>query len=128
MGRPRIEINKEEFEGLCNLMCTLKEIAGWFKCSEDTIERWCVREYEESFADTYKKMSSGGTISLRRLQWNSAQKGNVPMQIWLGKQWLGQKDNPADDGVDAMEAIKALVDSNRRAAESVQRETSGCDT
>jgi hypothetical protein len=26
------------------------------------------------------------------MQWKSAEKGSVPMQIWLGKQVLGQAD------------------------------------
>ena len=26
------------------------------------------------------------------MQWRSAEKGSVPMQIWLGKQVLGQTD------------------------------------
>ncbi len=31
-------------------------------------------------------------IKLRKLQWKSADKGNVTMQIFLGKNILGQKD------------------------------------
>ena len=30
-------------------------------------------------------------MSLRRIQWKHAEK-SVPMAIWLGKQYLGQKD------------------------------------
>lgn len=90
-GRPRIEINEEQFKGLCNIQCTLSEIAGWFKCSEDTIERWCKRELGVSFAEAYKMYSVGGKISLRRNQMRMAET-NVTMAIWLGKQYLGQKD------------------------------------
>ena len=32
-------------------------------------------------------------MRLRQLQWKSATKGNVVMQIWLGKQILGQSEN-----------------------------------
>lgn len=92
MARPVIEIKKEQFESLCNLQCTLDEIAGFFKCSSDTIERWCKRTYNENFAEAYKKHSQNGRISLRREQWKLAQKGNASMLIWLGKQWLGQTD------------------------------------
>jgi transposase len=91
MARPQIEINKEHFENLCNMQCTLEEIAGFFKCSKDTIERWCERTYEEGFADTYKKYSQNGKISLRRYQFKLAEK-NASMAIWLGKQYLGQTD------------------------------------
>jgi transposase len=91
MARPQIEINKEHFENLCNLQCTLNEIAGFFKCSPDTIENWCKRTYEEGFTDTYKRYSQNGKISLRRLQFKLAEK-NASMAIWLGKQYLGQTD------------------------------------
>lgn len=91
-GRPRKEIDRNQFEKLCGLQCTLSEIASFFQCSEDTIERWCKREYKEGFADTYKKYSGSGKISLRRAQFRLAEK-NASMAIWLGKQYLGQKDN-----------------------------------
>lgn len=91
MARPRIEIDKEHFEDLCNLQCTIEEIAGFFKCSVDTIERWCKRTYNQSFADTYKTYSQNGKISLRRLQFKLAEK-NASLCIWLGKQYLGQTD------------------------------------
>ena len=92
MGRPRKEIDREQFEKLCGLQCTLNEIASYFHCSEDTVERWCKREFKESFAEAYKKRSGAGKISLRRAQFRLAEK-NASMAIWLGKQYLGQKDN-----------------------------------
>lgn len=91
MARPRIEIDANQFEKLCSIQCTLNEIAGFFNCSSDTIERWCKREYKESFADTYKKYSAGGKISLRRYQFKMAEH-NAAMAIWLGKQYLGQTE------------------------------------
>lgn len=91
MARPRKEINFEQFKKLCALQCTLEEIAGFFDCSIDTIERWCKRELKTSFADSYKKYSVSGKISLRRWQFKMAET-NVTMAIWLGKQYLGQKD------------------------------------
>lgn len=90
-GRPRVEIDLEQFKGLCSIQCTLEEISNWFRCSEDTIERWCKRELKMSFADAYKKYSVGGKISLRRYQFRMAEH-NATMAIWLGKQWLGQTD------------------------------------
>ena len=52
MGRPQIEIDKAQFEKLCGLLCTEAEIASWFRCSVDTLERWTKRTYGETFADT----------------------------------------------------------------------------
>ena len=91
MARPRIEIDKEQFEKLCVLQCTREEISGFFNCSEDTIERWCKREYGDGFAVIFSKKRQLGKISLRRSQWKMAEH-NVSMAIWLGKQYLGQKE------------------------------------
>lgn len=87
------KINKNLFENLCGIWCTLVEIADAFDVSEDTIESWCKKTYNMTFSEIYKKKSSKGKISLRRMQFKSAEKGNVTMQIWLGKQQLGQKEN-----------------------------------
>ena len=91
MARPRIEIDKSQFEKLCSIQCTENEIAGYFNCSVDTIERWCRREYKEGFADIYSKKRGIGKISLRRAQFRMAET-NPTMAIWLGKQYLGQAE------------------------------------
>ena len=91
MGRPTIEIDREQFQKLCAIQCTLSEIAGWYRCSEDTIERWCKRELGMTFAEAFKTWSADGKMSLRRIQFRMAET-NPSMAIWLGKQYLGQKD------------------------------------
>lgn len=91
-GRPRKEIDQQMFERLCSIMCTLDEISGFFNCSEDTIERWCKRTYTETFAEVFKKKSANGRISLRRTQFKLAET-NAGMAIFLGKNYLGQRDN-----------------------------------
>lgn len=90
-GRPRKEIDKNSFEKLCGLLCTLDEIAGFFNCSPDTIERWCKREYKANFAEVFKRYSAAGKISLRRYQFKLAEK-SAAMAIFLGKNYLGQSD------------------------------------
>ena len=90
-GRPRVEIDKEQFEKLCQLQCTEEEIAGFFDCSADTINRWCKRVCGGTFENTLKKFSSVGHISLRRAQFQLAEK-SATMAIFLGKQYLGQRD------------------------------------
>lgn len=90
-GRPRKEIDQQQFERLCGIMCTLPEIAGIFNCSEDTVERWCKRTYEKTFAEAFKVYSASGKASLRRTQFKLAEK-SAAMAIFLGKNYLGQKD------------------------------------
>ena len=106
-GRPRIVIDQELFEKLCALQCTLDEIAGVLSCSADTVERWCVRTYGESFAESFKKHSAEGKMSLRRMQFRLAEK-SAAMAIWLGKQYLGQRDK---DIADAMDRSNGVLES-----------------
>lgn len=90
-GRPPLELNKEQFEKLCGLQCTIAEIAGFFYCDDDTVQAWCKRTYGEHFSVIFKKYSERGKISLRRSQFKLAEK-SAAMAIWLGKQMLGQRD------------------------------------
>ena len=91
MARPRKEIDQKQFENLCGLQCTLEEICGWFGVTDKTLNSWCKRTYSESFSEVFRQKRSTGKISLRRSQWKLAEK-NANMAIWLGKQYLGQKD------------------------------------
>ena len=83
MARPRKEIDQKQFDNLCGLQCTLEEICGWFDVCSDT--------YKRSFSEVFAQKRGAGKISLRRSQWQLAAK-NASMAIWLGKQYLGQRD------------------------------------
>lgn len=91
-GRPQIALDWEEFDKLCGLQCTLREIACWFKCSEDTIENHVKRRHKMDFSDYFEQKRGTGKIALRRKQYDIAMNGNVTMLIWLGKQYLGQAE------------------------------------
>ena len=86
MSRPKkYNIDKEQVKKLATLGCTNKEIADFFGCSADLIEK--------SYSEFLTKGRAEMKMRLRQLQWKSAEKGNVVMQIWLGKQSLGQSEN-----------------------------------
>lgn len=107
-GRPKKEIDKKNFEKLCAILCTQEEICGFFGVTDKTLTKWVKETYQESFSDTYKKYSAGGKISLRRYQLELAKKSSA-MAIWLGKQWLGQRD----------EDLRSQVDVNTSILESI---------
>lgn len=108
MGRPRKEIDPKIFKNLCAIFCTLEEIAGVFDCSPDTIERWCRREYGANFAEVYKKECGRGKSSLRRMQFELAKK-SAAMAIFLGKNYLGQKDQPESGDTEALKKARELL-------------------
>lgn len=99
-GRPKKEFDKNQFEKLCGIQATKSEIADWFNMSEDTVENKCAEFYQSTFSAAYKKLSAGGKASLRRLQFKLAQK-SAAMAIFLGKQYLGQKDKVEFDPTEA---------------------------
>lgn len=91
IGRPKKEIDKNTFEGLCRIQCTKDEMCEILDINEKTLTRWCEEEYGEGFYDTYKKKSAVGKASLRRSQFKLAET-NTAMAIFLGKNYLGQTD------------------------------------
>ena len=92
MGRPRKEINKTEFEKLCFLQCTQREFCSWFDVSDETLNKWCKLNYDgRTFLDVFKEKRENGIISLRRTQFQLAEKSPA-MAIFLGKNLLGQTD------------------------------------
>lgn len=86
-GRPKKELDYDLIEELANIQCTQEEIASCLNVNVSTLKR------DERFCTIYKKGQECGKKSLRRYQFDCAKKGNSAMLIWLGKQYLGQRDN-----------------------------------
>ena len=92
MGRPRKQIDKTEFEKLCFLQCTEREFCSWFDVSDETLNKWCKENYDgRTFLAVFKEKRENGLISLRRSQFQLAEKSPA-MAIFLGKNLLGQTD------------------------------------
>ena len=85
MARPKkYNIDTEQVEKLASYGCSNTEIASFFGCSKDLISK--------SYSTNIAKGKDKGKIRLRQLLWKSAERGNVAMQIWLSKQYLGMAD------------------------------------
>ena len=85
MARPKkYHIDTKQVEKLASFGCTNTEMADFFGCSPDLLEK--------SYSEFLTKGRSEMKMRLRQLQWKSAEKGNVTMQIFLGKNMLGQQD------------------------------------
>jgi hypothetical protein len=98
MARPKkYNLDTKQIEQLASFGCTNVEIASFFGCSENTIRR---------YGEFLTKGRDKGKIKLRQLQWRSAEKGNVTMQIWLGKQILGQTDKQEIEMIKPIDEIE----------------------
>ena len=92
-GRLRKVIDWEQVDKLCALQCSQEEILAFLGgIDHKTLQKAIRREFGINYSQYYKEKSSQGLISLRRMQFTTAQKGNATMQIWLGKQLLNQRD------------------------------------
>lgn len=74
-------------------MCTEEEIASFMGVTVETLHR---DENGIAFLECVKKGREKGKASLRANQFRLA-KSNPTMAIWLGKQYLAQKDIPNED-------------------------------
>lgn len=93
MGRPRLEIDWGVVRKMARILCTEDEIAGVLDVSPDTLLRRAREELGITFADFLKKHADSGRRSLRRAQYRAALRGNPTMLVWLGKQYLQQRDS-----------------------------------
>ena len=88
VGRDKTVIPPEEVFKLASIGCKDIEIADWFGIDNNTLRY--------NFSAELTKGREHLKQSLRRAQLEVALKGNAVMLIWLGKQYLGQTDNPLD--------------------------------
>ncbi len=116
MARPLKEISQKDFEKLCGLQCTKEEICGFFDVTDKTLERWCKRTYKKGFSEVFAQKRGSGKISLRRSQFELAKK-NASMAIWMGKQYLGQREPDAKTDGKPLEAENNLLQAIMGAGE-----------
>jgi len=107
MARPKIKLDYELIGKLSSIQCTQIEIATFLGVNVSTLKR------DDEFCTIYKKGIEEGKISLRRLQWKLADRGNVTMAIWLGKQYLGQKDKQELSGDKDQPIIVKFKDNDK---------------
>lgn len=111
-GRPRLKLNKLGIEivtKLAGFMCTEEEIASFLDTTVETLHN---KENYEAFLECIKNGNNIGKVSLRQSQFNLS-KTNPTMAIWLGKQYLGQKDTI--ETTDTEKALDKICDAIRGA-------------
>jgi hypothetical protein len=93
-GRPRIELDPKQAKIFGYFRATYQTMAEQIGCSHDTIQRE-MNKPDSAFASEYKKGFSGMKMKLSEAQVKTAiEDRNPTMLVWLGKQYLGQKDVP----------------------------------
>jgi hypothetical protein len=118
-------------DGLLEINCTGEEIATVIGVDYDTLASHCKDEKGMLFSEYIKKGNEQFKVSLKRMQYRSARgtstanpDGTVrviippstTMQIWLGKQYLGQRERiemgPEEDKPWVIKVVRGKQDAD----------------
>lgn len=115
-GRPEIEFDKRLFSDLIGLGCSQEEVCWVFRdrdtgipANPDTLSRWCKRTYGMNYQEYSKKNKLMALKTQLRKNQLDLSKKSAAMAIFLGKQYLGQKDTPEDSDPQLLAEVKKLL-------------------
>lgn len=97
---PNIPLDWDLIDKFLEADATGVEIAAYFGINEETLYLRCQKEKHIVFSAYKAQKRSKGDILLKAKQMSYAmtgKQGNLGMLIWLGKNRLGQKDDPVSD-------------------------------
>ena len=97
MGRPKAEIDWEKVDRYLNAQCEGTGIAEIIGIHPNTLYEACKTKFNISFSEYSAIKKAEGVELLKAKQYQTAMEGNVTMQVWLGKQYAGQKDKVEND-------------------------------
>lgn len=114
-GAPLKPIDYPKLAKLCGIHCTGEECASLLDIDYDTLNRTLKLDGHGGFTEYFKRYSAKGKVSLRRKQFTKAvDEGNVPMLIWLGKQYLDQKDQAQSETISTVIVQETLAEKLKR--------------
>ena len=96
-GRPLKDIDWKIVDSMLESCCTGTEIAAFFALTPQTLYDRCVMENGIGFSSYSQQKQSKTLKKLRDKQIEVAHNGNPSLLIWLGKQYLDQRDQPKEE-------------------------------
>lgn len=108
-GRPRKVLNATGIaviEALARIQCTHDEIAAALGVRKDLLY---ADHNKEAFYTALERGGEVGKVSLRRTQFRLS-KESATMAIWLGKQYLGQRDKPVEEEDNSVDECPANIE------------------
>jgi hypothetical protein len=89
-GAPKVEFDLDDLRDLARIGCTNETMSSLLKVGKRTLQRRIADT--PAVAEAIQEGRATMERSLRTAQLRNALSGNPTMQIWLGKQLLGQRD------------------------------------
>jgi hypothetical protein len=94
MSRPPKHIDWDIVDKLLQAHAPGTEIAASFDMHPNSFYRRVEKEFNCGFDEYCARKREKGKNNLRLAQFKKALEGNTTIQIWLGKNWLGQREEP----------------------------------
>lgn len=92
MGRKIKPVEWDKVEALLKMGGTAKECCAVLGVSYEHLSNRCKADHDMTFSEWKRDRNFQFKASIRRMQYMSAREGNITMQIWLGKIYLGQNE------------------------------------
>ncbi len=122
-GRPKAIIDWNKVDKYLQAQCNGTGIAGLLGIAPVTLYRACERKYKVNF-EAYSAQKKGeGQELLRGKQYSVAMEGDKTMLVWLGKQYLNQRDKNELTGVDGKDLNPHITIELIDSSDKVQHET-----
>lgn len=96
MSRPLKPIDWKIVDKMLEAQCLGTEIAARFGLHPNTFYDRVLAEKGVGFTEYSTQKKDYGKANVRIAQYKSALEGNTSMQVWWGKNYLGQKDQPTN--------------------------------
>jgi AraC-like DNA-binding protein len=113
-NRPLANIDWAIVDEMLRNQCSGVEIAARFGISPDTLYKRVEKEFGCTFSAYSAEKKSRGLATLREKQLAEALRGNTAMLIWLGKQYLDQREHRQESAKEytgeQLTLIKSLFD------------------
>lgn len=134
MSRPEKPIDWKRVDELLICGCLGTEIAATFDMHSHTFYDRVHDRYKMTFTEYQSQKRCHGDSLIREAQHKKALKGDNTMLIWMGKNRLGQKDQPTaidvtDDVKKAADALhQQLNELQDKAAQTYQQQSKSTDS
>ncbi len=112
-GRPKANIDWNQVGKMLEAGASAEGIAATLGIDRGSLYKRCKTDLKCEFSTFSQEKKAKGDELLRTAQFKTAMSGNVVMQIWLGKQRLGQRDKTETDlNVRATDVILPTLDDH----------------
>ncbi len=115
MSRPKTQIDWNKVNQYLKAQCDGVGIAGILGIHPNTLYIACEDEFKISFSEYSQQKKSEGKELLRAKQFSMAMEGDKTLCIWLGKQYLDQKDRKDVTSGDQSLAGQIIVETPEQA-------------